>query len=102
MNALTELENIKNFHFKNIKWARINFSNWLPGIDYKINLHSNYTEQQLQDFMNSLFSIDYDNGFGTQELFGIIVMKDNTWYTRGEYDGSEWWEYHKCPKEPQD
>lgn len=40
---------------------------------------------------------EYDDGFGNQELFGIILFKDNTWMERAEYDGSEWWEYKKCP-----
>ena len=41
--------------------------------------------------------IEYNSGFGGQELFGIIKFKDGTWATRGEYDGSEWWEYNKPP-----
>lgn len=39
----------------------------------------------------------YDNGYDSQYLVGIIVFDDNTWLTRREYDGSEWWTYHKCP-----
>ena len=39
----------------------------------------------------------YDAGYGGQELFGIVKYKDGTWATRGEYDGSEWWEYHDAP-----
>ena len=41
---------------------------------------------------------DYDSGFGGQELFGTITFKDGTWLERGEYDGSEWWEYKTTPK----
>jgi hypothetical protein len=49
--------------------------------------------------MNDLMSLDfdYDDGYGGQEIFGCVVFKDNTWLSRGEYDGSEWWEYNKCP-----
>lgn len=40
---------------------------------------------------------EYDRGFGSQELEGVVVFKDHTWLERHEYDGSEWWEYKKCP-----
>lgn len=43
---------------------------------------------------------DYDEGYGGQELYGNIWYTDGTWSTRREYDGSEWWEYCKCPTCP--
>ena len=43
-------------------------------------------------------TIEYDKGYGGgQELDGTILFSDNTWLTRGEYDGSEYWEYHTPP-----
>jgi len=42
----------------------------------------------------------YDSGYGGQEVFGTIWYVDGTWSDRGEYDGSEWYEYHKCPDIP--
>lgn len=36
----------------------------------------------------------YNNGFGSQQLFGYVLFNDNTWLSRHEYDGSEWWEYN--------
>ena len=27
----------------------------------------------------------------------VIVFCDGTWLSRGEYDGSEWWDYSKVP-----
>jgi len=42
----------------------------------------------------------YNNGYGCQELFGTIWYADGTWSERGEYDGSEWWEFKKCPDLP--
>ena len=65
------------------------------------NLPVNYTEQQLKDFIESL-DYDYDSGYGGQELFGTVWFKDGTWADRGEYDGSEWWNYNKCPEIPKD
>ena len=44
---------------------------------------------------------EYDNGFGCQFLYGTIVFKDNSWISREEYDGSEWWEYYKTPSREQ-
>ena len=42
-------------------------------------------------------NIDYDSGYGGQELFGYIWYKDGTWSDRGEYDGSEWWQHQERP-----
>ena len=58
-----------------------------------------YTEEQYAKFMLDL-DFTYNNGFGGQVLGGIIWFKDGTWADRGEYDGSEWWQYHKCPQVP--
>lgn len=42
----------------------------------------------------------YDSGYGGQELFGCVWMDNGEWITRGEYDGSEWWDYHRVPEVP--
>lgn len=39
----------------------------------------------------------YNAGYGSQELWGIVLFRNNTWLSRGEYDGSEWWEYNVAP-----
>jgi hypothetical protein len=43
---------------------------------------------------------EYDNGYGLQEVAEdlVILMKDGTWFYRGEYDGAEWWCYNKRPE----
>jgi len=64
-----------------------------------ISLPLAYTEEQYSNFMLDL-DFTYNNGYGGQQLDGKIWFKDGTWADRGEYDGSEWWEYHKCPKVP--
>ncbi len=51
------------------------------------------------DFLANL-SFSYDAGYGGQELFGTIWYTDGTWSERGEYDGSEWWDYKACPPIP--
>jgi hypothetical protein len=60
----------------------------------------NHTEDEYEEFIDSL-DFDYDSGYGGQELFGTIWMQDGTWFTRGEYDGSEWWQHHSCPEIPE-
>lgn len=44
----------------------------------------------------------YDNGFGGVEIPQdlLIVMKDGSWFSREEYDGSEWWQYNIIPFKP--
>lgn len=83
---------------KSIAFAKIYYNDY-DEQDISIELRSNRTEQDELSFLEALASINYDNGYGGQELFGTIVFKDNTWLERGEYDGSEWWERHKLPTE---
>ena len=53
----------------------------------------------LQDVIEKL-NFDYYEGFGGQKIFGNIWYEDGTWSDRGEYDGSEWWQYQTCPEIP--
>ena len=66
----------------------------------KFILTTGYSSIEFQKFLKSL-DFEYDGGYGGQEIYGIIWYTDNTWSSRGEYDGSEWWEYNKCPEIPQ-
>lgn len=54
------------------------------------NLREGFTEDDFKKFIEDL-DFDYDNGFGTQYLFGKIWYTDGTWSERYEYDGSESW-----------
>jgi hypothetical protein len=45
---------------------------------------------------------DYEDGFGCQNLYGNIWHEGGTWQSRGEYDGSEWWEYFELPEVPKE
>lgn len=47
------------------------------------------------DEFKELSNVDYDSGFGGQKVASdlIIVFSDGLKMWRGEYDGSEWWEY---------
>jgi len=59
-------------------------------------LYPDHTSEEFEDFKDFM-NFEYNNGFGGQELYGTIWFKDGTWCTRGEYDGSEWWEHHERP-----
>lgn len=61
-----------------------------------INLFEYCSPDDWYTFLNDL-DFNYDNGYGGQTLFGTIWYGNDTWSTRSEFDGSEWWEHHKCP-----
>ena len=62
-------------------------------------LKAGYSKTEYIDFLNQL-DFDYDSGYGSQNLFGTVWLEDGTWCTRGEYDGSEWWEHNRLPEIP--
>jgi hypothetical protein len=74
---------------------------WRNRLSSEFKLPVSYTQEQYDEFVNSL-DFEYDKGYGGQELFGTIWYKDGTWSDRGEYDGSEWWNYQSCPSIPQE
>ena len=40
----------------------------------------------------------YDSGFGTQEVArDLMIVGDDWWMERHQYDGSEWWEFKQMP-----
>ena len=63
------------------------------------NLKPGYTPEEYDEFVNNL-NFEYDNGYGTQELYGTIWCEDGVWFDRHEYDGSECWDGHKYPSIP--
>ena len=58
-------------------------------------LKDNYSGKDFDKFLEDL-DFEYDDGYGGQELYGVILFSDS-FSDRGEYDGSEWWENHKMP-----
>lgn len=49
-----------------------------------------------------LADFEYDPSYGAAEIPQdfIIVFDDGSYMERGEYDGSEWWNYHTTPAVP--
>jgi len=58
-----------------------------------------YDTPELDELLNDL-DFDYDAGYGLQRIYGTVWFTDGTWLDRGEYDGSEWWQFQECPEIP--
>ena len=98
-NAKEEfLQKVKSID--NVRCARIVYE---PDLDKEVVaiLKEEFTSEEATEFLNTL-DLEYDNGYGIQQLFGVIWMKDGSWYERGEYDGAEWWQHKVCPDIPAD
>ena len=103
INALTELDadlKANGKEFKDIIAAYIEYRPTFDDEDNKpFTLYPDWTNEECKafcDFMN----FEYDDGYGTQHLFGTIWLGNNTWFERHEYDGSEHWVYQECPELP--
>jgi len=107
VNAKQELLNALKASKCIVKCATIRcerHSYWDDDDNYKrsgsIQLIEGYTPAEYEEFLQKL-DFEYDAGYGGQELHGLVwLMKENTWLERGEYDGSEWWDYKECPPVP--
>jgi hypothetical protein len=100
MNAKDEfLEHIEN---RKVKCSTVAYGNdYYEEEQSKYFLKVGFSKQDFDSFVNSL-NFSYDDSYGSQEIFGIIWYEDETWSSRGEYDGSEWWEYNKIPTIPEE
>lgn len=44
---------------------------------------------------------EYDAGYGGAEIeMDLVIVGGDWWLERGEYDGSEWWEFKSLPVMP--
>ena len=68
-------------------------------IVYIGSYESNLGVKDFKEF-EKLADFEYHSGYGSSEIPVnlVIVFKDGSWLERGEYDGSEWWEFKKTPK----
>lgn len=70
----------------------------LDETDENVNiLKTHYDEKEFLDFFNSL-DFQYNHGYGSQNLFGVVWFADGSWLERDEYDGSEWWVHRTRPQ----
>lgn len=50
------------------------------------------------DQFAALADFSYNAGYGGNEVEGdLVIVGDNWWLERGEYDGSEWWGFKTLP-----
>lgn len=80
---------------KRIAWAKICVD--IDNEQRVICLEPEHTEEDAIEFLKKL-DFEYDNDFGMQYVYGIIMFNDNTWLERDEYDGSEWWDPREIPE----
>ena len=98
-NAKQEFLNHVASYGKQVKCANIQYGCDWDDNQRNYSLKLGYTSNDLDCFLNML-DFCYDSGFGGQELYGTIWYTDGTWSERGEYDGSEWWNYCEVPEIP--
>ncbi len=54
----------------------------------------------VDEFFVAAMRTNYDNDYGSPEIdASLVVVGDDWWLERAEYDGSEWWEFKTMPKE---
>lgn len=80
----------------NVIAADISFGDSWSEDEERFKLKPLYTTKEYNELLKFL-DREYDAGYGGQQLFGVIYCEDGVWITRGEYDGSEWYEVHKYP-----
>ena len=65
---------------------------WIGGEDFEISK---------ENFIELAKISEYDNGYGYQMVAEDLVVVGNDWWLeRGEYDGSEWWDFKTMPSRP--
>ena len=55
------------------------------------------------DEFKEMANVDYDGGYGAAEVATdlVILFSDGIYMKRGEYDGSEWWEFNPPMEKPE-
>ena len=68
----------------------------ITAFDKRICLKAGYSESDFEAFLKQL-DFEYDDGYGTQYVDGIVWLEDGKWLEREEYDGSEEWRHMGYP-----
>jgi hypothetical protein len=98
-NAKQELLNAMGSSITDLRCATITYNPFYDERPKKMVLKEGYTQADLDEFISKL-DFEYDAGYGSQELFGMVWFNDGAWMDRYEYDGSECWDWHKYPSIP--
>lgn len=55
------------------------------------------------DEFAAMADFEYNDSYGINEISGdLVVVGSDWWLSRGEYDGSEWWDFNKKPEKSVD
>lgn len=79
--------------------------NWLVAFLNGCDWNNQQDCKDYQEFLDEVPNRDddfkYNEGCGSQSIFGTVYCYDKynnpVWLTRGEYDGSEWWDVNRIP-----
>lgn len=53
------------------------------------------------DFLNIAKQTNYESGFGAQKVAkDLLIVGNDFWIMREQYDGSEWFEFYSMPTKP--
>ncbi|MCD6125153.1 hypothetical protein J7J18_06655 [bacterium] len=49
----------------------------------------------------AIADVEYDSGYGTAMVAtDLVIVGEDWWLEREEYDGAEWWEFKTLPVKP--
>lgn len=96
MNAKDELLDLITSSGSELLCLHIHTDDLYGEPDFDVRLYPQYTQEQYEAALAQL-DFTYNDGYGSQYLFGCVWFTDGTWAERGEYDGSEWWEHKVRP-----
>ena len=98
---ITDL-NDNGYSEDNIRCAYIYIWVPVPHMIIKIKLKDNHTPAELDEFLNALSMISYDNQTGEMYVTGTVWLNDSTWLTRIMSETYELWTHHSYPTIPED
>lgn len=65
---------------------------WVGGNEFTIDK---------DQFVKLADKTNYDNGYGSPQVaLDLVLVGEDFYLTRDEYDGSEWWSWHCVPTMP--
>ena len=78
-------ETLKGLHHNGKRGADVKY---VCGDDFRISREQFW----------KLADTEYNSFYGAPEIAtDLTLIGDDFWMTRGEYDGSEWWDFHTMP-----
>ena len=99
MNALKEFNNLVERVKEDYNADVVAFRISVKHVFIAGNLNDDTTQEEMDDLIQHL-DLEYDDGYGTQELYGRVWFTNGVWAERHEYDGSECWLVKSYPELP--